>query len=60
MIKGTFYAQWTTPSTPESAVAVAGEIAKATGAELTLLAVNMPMGGQPGEELRSSHGKTRI
>ena len=29
------------------AVAVAGELAKATGAELTLLAVNMPM-GSPG------------
>jgi nucleotide-binding universal stress UspA family protein len=27
------------------AVAVAGELAKATGAELTLLAVNVPMGG---------------
>ena len=29
----------------KSAVAVAGELAKATGAELTLLAVNVPMGG---------------
>ena len=30
------------------AVAVAGELAKATGAELTLLAVNVPMGGPGG------------
>ena len=33
------------------AVAVAGELAKATGAELTLLAVNVQMGG-PAYSLR--------
>ena len=33
------------------AVAVAGELAKATGAELTLLAVNVPMGNPAGGNL---------
>ena len=43
-----------------STVGVAAELAKATEAELTLLAVNVPVGGPARGGIRSSHGKTQI
>jgi nucleotide-binding universal stress UspA family protein len=44
----------------KSAVALATEPAKATGAELTLLVVNVPVGGAGRGELWPTYGRSQI
>ena len=44
----------------KSAVALATELAKAMGAELTLLVVNVPVGGAGRGELWPTYGRSQI